>query len=284
MMGAMDDRVRTYPAGVPSWIDLTAGDLNAAEAFYGGLFGWMFEVVTPPGIPRYEIARLDGQDAAGLAGGTGAAQWSTYVAVDDIDEGVASMLAAGGTVVAPPEAAGEGGWSAIVADPAGVELRLFQAKRRPGAQAVNRPGAWNFSDLHTDDPAGIDAFASVFGWRVERAPFGTTLRVPGYGDHLEATVDPDIRVRQADAPPGFADVIGGVAPADPGLPPHWHVTFTVADRDEAADRAAALGASVLGTTQDDWTRRAMLRDPQGAVFTVSQFTPPERSSFDRPTS
>jgi hypothetical protein len=27
--------------------------------------------------------------------------------------------------------------------------------------------------------------------------------------------------------------------------------------------------------EDDWTRKAVVRDPQGARFTVSQFTPPD---------
>src|SRR5690349_12041937 len=112
----MDEQtVRTYPPGVPSWIDLTAGDLDAAQAFYGDLFGWTYEVMTPPGVPRYVIARLDGQDAGGFGEGDGVARWSTYIAVADIADAVASVVASGGTEVSPPEAAGEGGWSAIIA-------------------------------------------------------------------------------------------------------------------------------------------------------------------------
>ena len=34
---------RTYPEGVPSWIDIEQADLAAAQEFYGGLFGWTFE-------------------------------------------------------------------------------------------------------------------------------------------------------------------------------------------------------------------------------------------------
>ena len=134
-----------------------------------------------------------------------------------------------------------------------------------------QPGAWNFSDLHTDDPAGVDFYEQVFGWSVDRTEGATFLKVPGYGDHLAATVDPDIHERQAAAPPGFADVIGGVAPTDRGLAPHWHVTFTVADRDAAAAMAKAAGASVLGTSEDRWTRKAMICDPQGAIFSLSEF-------------
>lgn len=270
--------VRTYPHGVPSWIDVSAPDADAAESFYGRLFGWTFDAMTPAGVPTYAIIRLDGAEVGGLAA-RNRATWATYIAVDDIEAAVAAITAAGGSIVDPVEAGGDGGWSARCTDPAGVEFSLWQARNRPGAQVVNQPGAWNFSDLHTDDPNGVDFYAQVFGWVVEPSDGAPSLRVPGYGDHLAATVDPDIRNRQASAPPGFADVIGGVAGNDPGQPPHWHVTFTVADRDAAAASAERLGATVLGAAEGAWSRSAMVRDPQGAVFTVSQFTPPDGSSF-----
>lgn len=53
-----------------------------------------------------------------------------------------------------------------------------------------------------------------------------------------------------------------------------HVTFAVADRDEAV--ALGLGAVDLhGPIDSMWTRAAVIRNPQGAVFTLGQFTPPE---------
>jgi hypothetical protein len=102
------------------------------------------------------------------------------------------------------------------------------------------------------------------------------IRRPGYGDHLEATVDPGIRARQSGvaAPPGFEDAVAWVAPTAPGEPPRWHVSFTVADRDQAVADAERLGAQVLGGNDTEWTRTALIRDPQGAEFTASQFTPP----------
>ena len=58
---------RTYPPGVPCWIDTEPPDRDAACAFYGELFGWTFEDVMPDGAPGYYlIARLGGQDVAGL--------------------------------------------------------------------------------------------------------------------------------------------------------------------------------------------------------------------------
>ena len=90
-------------------------------------------------------------------------------------------------------------------------------------------------------------------------------------------MDPTIRERQAGivAPPGFEDAIGWVAPLEPRLAPHWHVSFSVADRDAAAETVERLGGEVLATEETQWTRTALVRDPQGAVFTASQFTPPD---------
>lgn len=275
---------RTYPEGVTSWVDTEQADLGAALDFYGGLFGWTFSEATPPGVPfRYVIAQLDGLDVGGLGGPAttppgapagGPARWNTYVAVDDADAMAGRVEQLGGEVLQLPTPAGEGGRSVVVRDPQGLELRLWEARRRLGAQVVNVPGAWNFSDLSTDEPEVAQGFYErAFGWVFADVGFGTMIRVPGYGDHLAATVDPDIRERQADvnAPPGFADAIGWVVPVVPGDEPGWHVTFTVADRDETADRVVRFGGTVVRTDDSDWTRTVVVRDPQGAVFTASQF-------------
>jgi uncharacterized protein len=270
---------RTYPHGVTSWIDTEQPDLDAAARFYTGLFGWTLTDAMPAGAsPPYLIATLDGQDVGAItraAGGTAA--WNTYVAVDDADATAAAVVEAGGTVVSGPVDAGPAGRAATCLDPTGAEFRLWQARERPGAQAANTPGAWNFSDLHTTDRrAAMSFYTAVFGWRavdMEQGA-GTMIQVQGYGDHLAATFDPDIRERQSGAPPGFADVISGLAVTGPGERAHWHVCFTVADRDESVATAERLGATIVRSSDDLWTKNAMVRDPQGAEFTVSQFTPP----------
>ncbi|MCQ6271215.1 VOC family protein [Pseudarthrobacter sp. R1] len=269
---------RTYPQGVPCWIDTEQPDVNAAADFYGGLFGWTFEDVMPPGEPgRYLIAKLDGRDVAGIASSAEGTAWNTYIAVDDADAAVRRLVTAGAKVLAPPADAGEGGRGALLADPEGVKFRIWQPKRRLGAQAVNQPGAWNFSDLHTADPSGGIAFyEDAFGWQVDDVGFGLMVRRPGYGDHLEATIYPDIRTQHAEiaAPPGFDDAIAWVVATDAGEPPHWHVTFAVADRDQAVADAIRLGAEILRQYDTGWTREALIRDPQGATFSASEFTPP----------
>ena len=205
------------------------------------------------------------------------ATWNTYIAVRDIDQAAARVVAEGGRVTEPPSDVGEAGRTASCLDTEGIPFRLWQAKGRLGAQVANTPGAWNFSDLHTADPSASVAFYTrVFGWSFDDLGFATMIRQPGYGDHLAATSDPTIHERQSgdSVPPGFADAFGWLVTAQDAVGPHWHVTFTVADRDDSADAAEQLGATVLSTTDSDWTRDAQIRDPQGAVFTVSQYSPP----------
>jgi predicted enzyme related to lactoylglutathione lyase len=260
-------------------VDTEQPDVEAAAQFYAGLFGWTFEDVMPPGAPgRYLIARLGGQDVAGLGSGEeGTTAWNTYVSVDDADAAVHQLVAAGASLLSAPADAGEGGRSAALVDPEGARFRLWQAKRRLGAQVANQPGAWNFSDLHTPNPdAAIAFYGQAFGWQVDNIGYGLMVRSPGYGDHLAATSDPEIRTRQAGiaAPPGFEDSIAWIVASASDKPPRWHVTFTVADRDQTVADAERLGGQVLAQADTAWTREALIRDPQGAEFSASQFTPP----------
>jgi hypothetical protein len=258
-------------------VDTQQDDPHAGQDFYGALLGWSFTTVSPPGAPVYAIAALNGRDVAGIGQTAGGApEWTTYIAVDDADTDVARIIAAGGAITDVPDQVGPFGRGVSLRDPTGVPFRLWQAAQHQGAQVVNEPGTWNFSDLHTSDAGAIAFYADIFGWSVEDLGFATMVRRPGYGDHLQSTVDPTIRERQAQvgAPPGFADVIAWVAGLQPGLDAHWHVSFSVADRDAVAAQAQRLGAEVLSTQDSQWTLTALIRDPQGAVFTASQFTPP----------
>ena len=141
---------RTYPHGVPCWIDTEQPDLDAAVAFYGGLFGWTFDDAMPPGAPgAYLIASLDGRDVAALAPPEFdvPTAWNTYVAVEDADASAAALTAAGGTVAAGPDDAGPGGRFALCADPgrcavpalAGAPAARRAARQRPRHVELQRP-------------------------------------------------------------------------------------------------------------------------------------------------
>ena len=276
-----------YPAGVPCWVDLAQDDPEAAAAFYSGLFGWDVEDGMPPDAPgHYFTATIGGRLVAGVGSrpdalppGTG---WTTYVWVDDADAAVARARELGGSVVMPAMDVFDAGRMALLADPEGATFGVWQAARHRGAQAVNEPGTWNFSGLHSGDPeAALAFYGGLFGW--EGGPpdvdsgGAALLRRPGYGEHLE-TLQPGIvqGMRDMGAPAGFADAVGWIVPLEDGAEPHWDVTFAVADADAAAATAADLGGTVLVPPTDmPWVRMTVIRDPQGAVVTASHFVPPD---------
>ena len=197
----------------------------------------------------------------------------SYIACDDTDETARLVAAAGGTIVEEPEDAGPGGRAAGCRDAQGALFRLWQARRRLGAQAVNEPGAWNFSELRTPDPdAALRFYHEVFGWRVDDGLGAGMIRLPGYGEHLAATSDPDIHERQRFAPEGFADVVAGIDASNGDA--RWDISFSVADRDDAVARARELGATIVSTAETEWTREAVVVDPQGAQFVASQLVVP----------
>lgn len=87
-------------------------------AFYGGLFGWDFEVRTPAGAPAaYAYARKDGLLVGGVGGPATDDQprvGTTYVWVDSADETAVSVVAAGGQVLTPPvDIPAPAGWPCV---------------------------------------------------------------------------------------------------------------------------------------------------------------------------
>lgn len=279
----MPDR-NGFPAGVPCYIDLSPPDPEAATRFYGPLFDWTFEDRMPPEAPgHFFAARRDGREVAAISSSPTDAPpaWTTYVAVDSADAVAGRVWEAGGTVRAEPFDVFDAGRMAVCADPQGAGFCLWQPGRHTGVELANAPGSWNWSDLKTHDTDAAKAFyGAVFGWESTDLDFGgataTMWRRPGYGDVL-AERDPDIRTRQAaaGAPPGFEDAIGWLLPLDDDdAAPHWAVTFAAAGTDAVADRAAELGGTILTAPFDAGPARvAVLRDPQGAEFTVSTYTP-----------
>jgi predicted enzyme related to lactoylglutathione lyase len=280
-----------YPAGVPCWVDTPQPDPEAATRFYGGLFGWEFEDRMPAdSAGHYFVGQLRGRDVAAVSsqppGMPPTPVWNTYVWVDSADEATAKAKEAGGRALIEPFDAAGAGRMALLADPEGATFSVMQAKGHRGAQLVNEPGTWNFSELNTRDPEGAKAFyGALFGWEADTIDGGdgefTMFRQPGYGDYL-AERDPELRERMADveAPPGFEDAVAWLVPmmgdqATADTPAHWSITFAVDDADAAADRAAELGGTVLAPPFDaPWVRMTVLRDPQGAAFTASKFMPP----------
>ena len=111
-------------------------------------------------------------------------------------------------------------------------------------------------DTWQEDPdAAAMFYAGVFGWDVEKGtPPGTDTRY-----YI-------CRLRGSDVA-----AIGSPPPA--GMPPAWTTYVWVDDADAAAARATELGGSVAAGPEDAGPfREAVLADPAGATFSVSQPT------------
>ena len=152
-----------YPAGVPCWIDTTQPDPQAAAEFYRGLLGWELEDMMPPNSPgQYFVARLHGRDVAAISsipgGNSTRAKWNTYVWADNTDETAQRVEQARGRVLAAPFDVPGAGRMAECADPSGAGFRIWQAREHRGAQLVNAPGSWNWSNLNTPDAEGAMLF------------------------------------------------------------------------------------------------------------------------------
>lgn len=272
-----------YIPGVPCWVDTEQPDPHAAAAFYSGLFGWTYEDGMPEGSDgHYFTCTIRGRAVAGVSslppGAPAGATWNTYVSVDDADASAARARDAGGTVLIEPFDVFDAGRMAVLADPEGAVFCVWQAKQHKGAQIVNEHGSLNFNGLATRDQKAAEAFyGALFGWEILDLPAGPMWKLPGYGDHLEAS-NPGLReqVQAMGGPEGFIDVVAALEPIaadDADTRTHWSVTFGVDDVHVVAAKATELGADVVGPFDAPWTRMALVTDPHGATFIASQFVP-----------
>jgi uncharacterized protein len=269
-----------YIPGVPCWVDTSQPDPEAAVNFYGGLFGWEFEDVMPPGSQgKYFIARVRGGDVAAVGsipeGAPPAAMWNTYIWVDRADDTASTAIQAGGRVLMEPFDVMNAGRMAVLADPQGAAFCVWQAQEHKGAQIVNEAGSLNFNVLNTPDPAAAKRFyGAVFGWKTLDLGNGEFWTLSAYGDHLEG-LTPGIRKMTADmGAAGFEDVVAAIRPSAGDASPHWGVAFSTDDADATAEKVEVLGGELVVPPVDaPWARITVIRDPQGATFTASQFVP-----------
>jgi predicted enzyme related to lactoylglutathione lyase len=105
-------------------MELTTRDPAAARTFYGALFGWTFTDV-PMGETTYTM--IDGLGGIAKAPMPEApTQWVGYITVDSIDEATKQVRELGGQVHVDRTDAGGMGFFAIVSDPTGGTVGLWE--------------------------------------------------------------------------------------------------------------------------------------------------------------
>jgi hypothetical protein len=183
-----------------------------------------------------------------------APHWMIYVASESADTTAEKATAAGGKVTAGPFDVFDLGRMAVLQDPTGAMVSIWQPMKNTGTGIAGIPGTLCWADLITSDVSAASAFyQSVFGWHFEAGQDGS-----GY-----------LHIKNGE------EFIGGVPPAEqrpPNMPPHWMAYFLVADCDASTEKAMSLGAQVYMAplTMEGVGRFSVVADPQGAVFSMFQ--------------
>lgn len=240
-----------FAPGTPSWIDVQSPDTYRSASFYEALLGWK---VVPTGASvqdGYSMLTLNDQIVAGLGNSAVKdtnATWCMYVDVVDADATAAYCIELGGKVIDEADDVGPEGRRALIEDPLGSPIALWEARDRKGVDLVNAPGAFTWSELASIDLGVSNAFyTSLFGWGLEEST----------RHHSAFTVD--------------GKVVCGAHTAATGELPGWLVWFHVEDCDEVAARADTLGGSVIVDPGDlDFGRAAVITDTLGAQFGIGQ--------------
>lgn len=227
-------RIRGFAPTAPCWVELASAEPGRAQEFYADLFGW---------DPAGDRFKLGGRAVAGLTRTRPGrpAGWLTYLTVDDLGAAVQRFAAAGGRCLSGP-VDGRGGQGAVVADPSGATLGLWQAADFAGAQVAGEAGTMAWPDLLTGDIAAAeDFYGRAFGWLLR--------------DEVEWLTPSH-------------DAVAGLAPG--ARTARWRCAFQVADCIAAVAAALDHGATLVAAPADIGVGSiAELRDPWGTPFAVT---------------
>lgn len=259
----------SYPHGLFNWADVSAPDPTAASKFYAELFDWeAADQHDAEGGYIYTMFRQDSKDVAGLGPqGPGTpegtpAMWHSYIAVDDLDAALEQWTSAGGSVVMPAMDVMSSGRMAFVSDPEGAVAALWEAGEHVGAGIFCVPVSMSWNELATRDSAAArDFYKKALGWEFDEVD---TSPSEYWTIHLASK-----KSGQAYANDRFNGGIITMTEDWGDLPAHWMVYFAVADTDATVEKLENLGGEVAVPAFDtDAGRMAVVRDPQGAVFTI----------------
>ncbi len=250
--------------GAPCWIELFTADTEAAQRFYGELFGWTAEVAGPD-YGGYITFLHRGAPIAGCMHNDRSAgapsSWSVYLESNSAADTAAMAKANGGVVLMDAMPVHEMGHMAFVTDPGGATVGIWQGLAHPGFSALGEVGAPSWFELQTRDyHRALPFYENVFGWVTHTVSDALDFRYTTLG-------------RDDDALAGVMDA--SELPGD--APSAWWSYIEVDDTDAATARAVELGGIQVSAPEDSpYGRVAQLADPSGVMFKI-------RSS-DRSTS
>lgn len=248
----------TTPLGAPCWIDLATSDIEGAQRFYGDIFGWTFESPGPD-YGGYINAYVDGKPVAGLMPNDPQwgmpDRWSTYLHTADVDATLAKVTAAGGASCGGSMDVPAKGRMAVVSDPSGGMVGLWQPTGHTGTEITGVAGTPVWHQLTTLDFAAVLAFyTDVFGWQVQTESDSDEFRYSTAlfgGEQLLGVMD-------------------GTAFMAAGEPSNWFFFLGADDVDKTQQLIVDHGGAIVRAAEDTpYGRLASVTDPTGAGFNLS---------------
>ena len=249
------------PTGRFVWFEYSSKDAPKAQAFYGELFGWKTKTIDAPGS-QYTMIALGDQTIGGYwpappPGAPQHAQWISHLQVEDAAASAAKAKELGGQVMMEPMVVGDFGTFAVIKDPTGATLSLWQPEKHIGhADYLGKPGAFVWNELTTDDPDKALAFYRELG--------GFTVEPMNMGTMTYNVLNSDDKGRA-----------GVMKTPMPGVPSAWTPYIQVDDTDRIAERAKKMGATLRVPPTDipEVGRFAVIEDPQCGVLGILKPTP-----------
>lgn len=227
--------------GTSTWTDLSVQDLEAAKAFYTGVFGWTFRDLGAEFGHYAIISNADGapvggaMSVAGMTAPDGTALptgWDVHLTVDDADARLATALEHGATALSPVMDIGTDGRNVMLKDPTGATIGMWQPKEFEGYEFTGAPGSPVWFELMTHEVDAASAFyTAVFD--AQLVPMGEARE-----DHSfrYATNGPG-----ASASWGLCDASGVMPVEDAG----WRFYLAVDSSAAAIERIEEHGGTVL---------------------------------------
>lgn len=248
----------TAPMGAPCWIDLLTADVEASRRFYTELLGWTAEDPSPEHGGYFSFLK-DGAPIAGCMGKQPGMEqapdaWTIYLAVENARRTVEKAVAKGAQVVVQPMDVDDLGAMALVQDPSGASIGIWQPGRHKGFSTVYEPQAPAWFELHTlRYQACLDFYRDVFGWTLH-----TMSDTPEF--RYSVLVDGEQQL---------AGVMDDSPFVPEGSPSYWLLYLGAADVDATLARVLELGGTVTRPAEDTpYGRMASVSDPTGATFNV----------------
>lgn len=244
-------------SGTPCWIDLLTSDTARAREFYGRIFGWQAGDAAPE-FGGYFMFMVDGAPVAGcmpvMPGMDIADVWGAYLTSGDAEGTLEKATVHGGSVRVPAMPVAGLGVQAVLDDPAGAQIGIWQPGTFPGFGLVGtgKVGTPAYFELHTRDYArAVSFYREVFGWATKVVSDTDEFRLTA----IEAGGQT------------VAGIMDGSGYLPAGRASHWDMYISVADADKALAAITELGGSVAEEAIDTpYGRLAAANDPMGARF------------------